>query len=263
MFLKEERLREIVTSLLSEDLKFNGPYNDDFNIKGVDENQDIIDLTENQSVKVYRFSSILEALTNPARQNIAAWKYVAEQMLENRGFVSTNVPRQMPSVFGDTKKDSCLYAVKSSFQKRSNTWNSVINYAKLNRSSLISETEKLKIKTFNKNGCNTAGIIFCFRRDISEEQFVINWFKTEPIVLETLEQLAIDVFTESATITSSEKIVQIFGQPEPFWQIKLRNYSKGNSKYTQKLELYDVIDDLPEEKYDMLMSYMTKLLGSL
>ncbi len=104
MFLKEERLREIVTSLLSEDLKFNGPYNDDFNIKGVDENQDIIDLTENQSVKVYRFSSILEALTNPARQNIAAWNMVPDKCLKTEGLDQQTCPGQCHPVLGITKK---------------------------------------------------------------------------------------------------------------------------------------------------------------
>ncbi len=261
MILKEGHLRELITSFLNEDLKFNGPYNDDFNISGVNENEAVIDLTEKQSTKVYRFSRILEALTNPARQNVAAWKYVAEQMLENRDFVSTNSPRQMPSVFGDSTLDNCLYAVKSSFQKRANTWNSVINYAKLNRASLFDESGRLKTKTFNDNNCNSAGMIFCFRRDISEEQFSINWFKTEPIILETLSQLALDVFSESPSITSSEKIIQIFGQPEPFWQIKLRNYSKGDNLYSQKLDLYDMIDDLPEEKYKLLMNYVTGLLA--
>ena len=82
MILKEGHLRELVASFLNEDLKFNGPYNDDFNISGVNENEAVIDLTEKQSAKVYRFSRILEALTNPDRQNVAAWKYVAEQMLE-------------------------------------------------------------------------------------------------------------------------------------------------------------------------------------
>jgi len=260
MILGEDRLREIVALILSEDLKFNGPYNDDFNISGVNESESVIDISEKQSVKVYRFSRILEALTNPARQNVAAWKYVAEQMLENRGFVSTNSPRQMPSVFGDTVFDDCLYAVKSSFQKRSNTWNSVINYAKLNRVSLFDESGRLKAETFSKNNCNAGGMIFCFRRDISEEMFSINWFKTEPVVLETLSQLAIDVFAEASSITSSEKIIQIFGNPEPFWQIKLRNYSKGDNLYSQKLELYDMIDDLPEEKYELLMNYVKDLL---
>jgi hypothetical protein len=259
MILDEKRLRRVVTSFLVEDLKFNGPYNDDFNITGVDESQRVIDLTKNPSARVYKFSRIFEALTNPDRQNVAAWKYVAEQMLENRGFASTNTTRSMPSVFGDTKKDECLYSVKSSFQKTSNTWNSVISQAKLLRRSLVDETGSLKTSVFIKNNCNRAGMIFCFRNDIAEDTFTVSWYKTPEVELEELNSRILTVFSKSA-IRDRASIEKLFGAPQLYWQIILPNYTKGEGSYTKKLELYDMIDALSEDKYEALYSYIRDLL---
>jgi len=260
MILAKHRLREMVISLLSEDLKFNGPYNDDFNITGVDENQPVIDLTKQQGARLYRFSRIFEALTHPNRQNVAAWKYVAEQMLENRGFVSTNVTRSMPSVFGDTKKDGCLYSVKSSFQRNSNTWNNVIGQVGLNARSLVDASGELRRELFAKHACNAAGMIFCIRKDLSADSFSINWFKTDEVQIEELAMIAKEVLSQKDRVRAVNSIVKMFGAPKLYWQIILPIYEKAENNYGKKLELYDMIDTLPEDKYDALYEYIRGLI---
>jgi hypothetical protein len=78
-----------------------------------------------------------------------------------------------------------------------------------------------------------------------------------------IEELAItakEVLSQKDRVRAVNSIVKMFGAPKLYWQIILPIYEKVENNYGKKLELYDMIDDLPENKYGTLYDYVRGLM---
>jgi hypothetical protein len=222
----------------------------------------------NSKRTIAKITRLIDALTSPKRQNIAAWRYVAEMLLLNLPNcvdLNSTQTKSLPFIFGDVLLDGVTCSVKSSFQENVNSWAGVANQAGLHSTSLFDKQGNFKSKVFQND---LGSMIFCFRDNTSmpeEDVFTINWWMTDPVRVDDIESRARAAgFTEGKT-RSTKMISDIFGETKFLWACTFTDLSANiNNEDLEsiqiKQQLESLIDNLSDSQVRSTIKYINALI---